>query len=184
MSNVSGLGSTELDVLAEVEAATVPLGPAVYASTEVDITIDTYTDGPVRPGTLLFTWTAFSGGGTGGGGSGHGDIAGGLFTWGCGGEFGCHGANQTLPFTLGVPFEIVLSANAESGEYPLGGGYGESSLTLSLLDNGVPVTISPVPEPRFLGLGVVLMAVAFCIYSGRAGSRSVRQAGGGCSQSI
>src|SRR5664280_842010 len=75
---VSGLGSTQLSILAGAGSRAWGFSDA---QAELTVAIHAYTSGPVRPGSLLFTWGAGADG-SGGGGVGSGDI-GGDFVWEC-----------------------------------------------------------------------------------------------------
>jgi hypothetical protein len=111
--------------------------------------------------------------GGGGGEFGGGSASIGPYSWTCNAS-GCITSGftfgNTLPFTLGVPFQVDISASASS----LGGGSGTANFTFSafeavILGNyaipGESVTITDppvVPEPAtilLLGGGLVLLAV-------------------------
>ena len=181
---VSGLGTTQLFILADAGSRAWGFSDA---QAELTVTIHASTSGPVRPGSLLFTWGAGADGSGGGGGIGSGDI-GGEVAWGCSSQMGCYEVNKSLPFTLGIPFDILVSSTAHSScphdvpiDFLCSDGGSESDLTLSLLDDsGSPVTIlgaepdqAPVPEPRFLGFGAVLMLAAVRMLAG-VGRRASR----------
>lgn len=181
---VSGLGTTQLFITAGAGSSAWGFSDALA---ELTVEVHAYTSGPVRPGSLLFTWGAGADGSGGGGGVGSGNI-GGDFVWECSSQMGCFEVNKSLPFTLGVPFDILVSSTAYSScprdvpsYFLCSDGGSESTLTLSLLDDyGRPVTIldaeatpAPVPEPRFLGFGAVLMLAAVRVLAG-AGRRTSR----------
>lgn len=181
---VYGLGTTQLSILASAGSRAWGFSDA---QAELTVTIHAYTSGPVRPGSLLFTWGAGADGSGGGGGIGSGDI-GGEFAWKCSSQMGCHEVNRILPFTVGVAFDILVSSTAHSScrydvpiDFLCSEGGSESDLTLSLLDDyGSPVKIlgaepdqAPVPEPRFLGFGAVLMLAAVRMLAG-VGRRASR----------
>lgn len=92
------------------------------------------TLGPVRDGFIAIT----AQGGANSGGASHGTV--GSYTFGCT-DFGCSPANDFngtktwLPFTLGVPFQISVSAGASS----IGWGSGDILFSFSVAESVTPI---------------------------------------------
>ncbi len=120
------------------------------------------TAGPVRAGFIDFVCGADSGG-VGPGFPSSASISG---AGGCSGPEG-HSIGDHVPFTLGVPFEIILTAEARAHFDPSGGdqsGGSIASINFFVFDaNNASVDVFgplAVPEPAYLGgTAVALLGV-------------------------
>ncbi len=157
-----------IETIAEAQAGTAgsvfgSLGSSAIAT----VTLDFFgsTEGPERQG--FATYLIYADGDHGGGASGGAtSFISGLGS--CGNHCDEHGT--LVPFELGVPFEIGLSAAAygqrQEYKHTLDGGSGDAMVRLQLFEaDGTPVTIfdpvGPVPEPGtwiLLALGMVTLS--------------------------
>jgi hypothetical protein len=110
------------------------------------------TAGPVRTGFIDFVCGADGDGSFGTAFPSSALIVG---VGGCSGPMG-HSIGDHVPFTLGVPFEIVLTAEARAHTDPLlGDATGGSTASISFTVNGGGVELLgplTVPEPSYLGV--------------------------------
>jgi len=156
----SGFGTPSISATVGASAFTYAASGVYEAVASISTDFFATTAGPVRPGSMtyeVFTYAAT--GGPEGVAAADAHMA---------GVFSCPPqCSGTIPFTLGVPFEVALSAFASgdaSGFYPLfydSAGAAQYGLTINLFDSaGNPVDIlSPVttPEPAHLGLAVAAL---------------------------
>jgi hypothetical protein len=129
--------------------------PDISHSSFAFITFDVfaYTAGPIRPGLATFLVSTDRDNGPDGFASATSSISG-LSTI-CSLSpsigLGCHEVGTLVPFTLGIPFELRVSASGGSSlenHSVEGGGDGGSLLQLQLFElSGAPVTITALPEP-------------------------------------
>lgn len=152
------LGTPGIDV--EFGASAMTDSASGLNSVAASISIDFFatTAGPVRAGSMSFGLHTDGDNGDGGGFFSYASISG---VGSCSGML-CN-SSGTIPFTLGVPFEIMMSASG-SGDANLGldtGGFGSGEVVINLFDaSGNPVAIlAPVaiPEPEYMGVAAAAL---------------------------
>ena len=161
-AGIGGFGTTIVSASAEVFYGNYsPLDP-LFLST--DASTGALTLGPLRNGFIEIN-------GSGGGEFGNGSGSVGSYTFGCG-QVTCSGilSGAPVPFELGVPFTISVSAFA--AEIGMFGGSGDISFQFSLFEvspinpmlPGAAVTIVgplSLPEPAtFAAVGLGLLGLA------------------------
>jgi hypothetical protein len=139
-----------------------------YATAAIDLTMDLYTDGPIRDGVALLQLT-LSGGGDAAGAE---HVSGGIGQYSiglCPKELSCYLFGY-FPFELGVPFAIDLSGSANANPQFFGEAGFSAFASLQLYElptqagdrAGAPVQINLVPEPGSAGLAFIgLSALIF-----------------------
>jgi hypothetical protein len=179
-ATISGLGTTTISGSATAAYFSGGFGPPDPSSISASAIANATTLGPVRSGFIEIT-----GSGSGESGVGSGSVGG--YSFGC--SFSCSPANDLngtpLPFTLGVPFQIDVSAFASA----FGEGSGNISFQFSVFESilipgfaplpGASVAVfdpPDVPEPAtFAPLGVGLLSLV-AIQFARRGRRRREQA--------
>ena len=157
----SGFGTNTIQLSLRAEARSGDSGTPSTATAEAELIFDAYTSGPVRPGFASFEVVTFGNKTADGEGKSAASVQG-LVS--CDTPPGC-GQNQvSVPFTLGVPFQIRMFAHADAKFNPLnpGAGLGTSFIKLTLSDpQGLDPIIQVVPEPSQFGsvLGVTLVGI-------------------------
>jgi hypothetical protein len=156
---IVALGTPGIDVLVGASAGTDSMAGLNQASAAISTDFFATTAGPVRPGSMTYALTSDGNAGAGGGFAADASIPGIGF---CSG-MGCH-KTGTIPFTLGVPFEIKINASGSGDffhDFVDTGGLGHAEVVINLFDSaGNPVTIlAPVttPEPAHSGLAVAAL---------------------------
>ncbi len=171
--NAIDLGTTGIDVAAGADALVDSASSITSANASVTVDFFATTAGPVRQGFISYSVTGDGDGSPGyGGGDGSASIVGVASCQGSSGPPGvCLIQHTGVPFLLGVPFEIIATANAFGGNSPvLGGGTGYGEVRVSLFDmSGNPVKIiAPVPEPSHLGITALALMGAAVLFRKRA----------------
>lgn len=135
-ATISGLGTTTVSASATAAYFSGGFGPPDPSSISASAIATAMTLGPVRSGFIEIT-----GSGSGESGGGSGSVGG--YSFGC--SFSCSPANDLngtpLPFTLGVPFQIDVSAFASS----FGEGSGNISFQFSLFESILIPGFAPLP---------------------------------------
>lgn len=171
---VSGLGTTTVSASLAVQASAQPDAP--FDRVHEMVEIDAYTDGPIRPGYLLFNYSCESDEDLNAAGNVNLAISQSGVGGGCLGNISVSVTNEFIPISLGSPLIITLSGQAFATSLSgseLSGGAAEKA-TFQAIDPSVcplgpagplsaceRVDILPVPEiPTFLLklLGFGLMA--------------------------
>ena len=156
--NFSGLNTPTLFLSAHADAgagSVPPPGLSPSASAAVFLTVDAFTDGPMRPGLVTISLFAtedhsFSGGAAA---TSHSsiDVSIPSVATSCTplGISDCQSHGTLLPIMLGVPFQLRVSAEAAAGgNLSFAAGSSAAFLNLALFElSGDPVTIWVTPEP-------------------------------------
>jgi hypothetical protein len=181
-ATASGLGTYLLSGTVSADPPTCP-GPPYYECenrASASVTIDATTSGPPTPGYLdLFWWAAAEGDYTTG--TGGGSIVG-MFGWYALWTQSPSG-HELIPYTLGTPFQIQLSATGVNGCYAWNlaspnctrfyNGIGSAQFQLSVRDGSptgftVPI-LDAVPEPGGMALvGLLFLAAGKWLARNRA----------------
>ncbi len=170
--NPIDLGTPGIDVIAVANALVDSTSGITSANASVRVDFFATTAGPVRQGSISYGVGGDGDGSGGGGGGGSASIAGVVSCSGSSGSGPCVIQHTGVPFLLGVPFEVIVTANASAppGSPDLAGGSGNGEVRVSLFDmSGNPVTIiAPVPEPRHLGITALALMGAAVLFRKRA----------------
>lgn len=141
------------------------------ATGAIDLTMNLYTQGPIRAGIALVQLSISKGGAPEGNGQVSGAIGPYVLT-DCAEEITCN-ISGFLPVELGVPFTIQLSGLANAPP-PRGGAGFVASASLSLFElpiqagdrSGAPVQIFVIPEPGSAALAFTGLA-GLMLFAGR-----------------
>lgn len=156
-----GLGTHILDLQVSA-SANVGFSGNVEATASIELDFTATTEGPVRPGRIEYYIIVTETDGSGAGGKRYAEASiSGIDS--CFGGF-CTKSAHSVPFQLGVPFTIKLSAYSEAVlEQGPAGGYAFAGTRFEIYEwdtsqGLIPVNIvaAPVPEPS----GLVLLAGA------------------------
>jgi len=156
--DILALGTPGIDVIMAANAETDSESGLNSASASISMDFFATTAGPVRAGSMTYGLHTDGDAGAGGTFGSFASISG---VDSCSGMI-CN-KSATIPFTLGVPFEIMMSASGSGAVGGFGGpdtgGGGSSEVIINLFDtSGAPVTIlAPIPEPTHLGLAAAAL---------------------------